>query len=64
MRLMKIYLAKSGGDRLPNGQDFRIVLAEEEYQNSLFSFAFRGHEDKWTQYWNKLVNRVQITKNQ
>ena len=60
---MRIHLAKSGGDNLPNGEDFRVILAEELYQNSLFSYAFKDHQHRWEQYWNKLINHVENTRN-
>ena len=60
---MRIHLAKSGGDNLPDGNDFRVILAEEYYQNSLFSFAFRTHEKRWEQYWSRLINNVESTRN-
>ena len=55
---MKIYLAKSGGDNMPNGEDFRIILAEEVFLNSLFSYSFRQFESRWEQYWDKLKTRM------
>jgi len=60
---MRIHLAKSGGDNRLDGLDFRVCLAEEEYTNSLLSYAFRGHERRWKQYWERLINHVESTRN-
>lgn len=51
----QIHLAKSGGDNLTDGSDFRVLLAQEFYLNSLFSYAHREREHLWKQYWDRLI---------